>query len=127
MSMTITSTLLKTCALGNGIEQLTLLDVRTSAEFEAAYIAGSHNLPLDQLQKDPSAVAALLPEDVILVCQSGARAGQAAQALAEAGAPHISVLNGASSPTRSAVATSLAANSAGPWNVRSEWSQEPWC
>lgn len=95
MSMTITQYSAEDLrALGNGIEQLTLLDVRTSAEFEAAYIAGSHNLPLDQLQKDPSAVAALLPEDVILVCQSGARAGQAAQALAEAGAPHISVLNG---------------------------------
>ncbi|NDK30274.1 rhodanese-like domain-containing protein [Nesterenkonia haasae] len=80
--------------IGNDKERLNLLDVRTSAEFEAAYIEGSHNLPLDQLQKDPSAVAALLPEDVVLVCQSGARAGQAADALAAAGAPHVSVLAG---------------------------------
>lgn len=75
-------------------DHITLLDVRTAAEFESAYIKGSRNLPLDQLQKDPSAVAERLHSDVILVCQSGARSSQAAQALADAGAPHVSVLDG---------------------------------
>ncbi len=81
-------------AIGDPQDHLNLLDVRTSSEFKAARIAGSRNLPLDQLQKDPSAVAAWLPEGAVLVCQSGARAQKAADALTAAGVRHVSVLNG---------------------------------
>ena len=71
-----------------------LIDVRTPAEFEAAHIRGSRNLPLDLLQKNPSAVASSLPEEVMLLCQSGARSQQAAQALSQAGTDRLHMLNG---------------------------------
>ncbi|MDR5712000.1 rhodanese-like domain-containing protein [Nesterenkonia flava] len=71
-----------------------LIDVRTPAEFEAAHIKGSRNLPLDLLQKNPSAVASSLPEEVMLLCQSGARSQQAAQALSQAGTDRLHMLNG---------------------------------
>ena len=74
--------------------EINLIDVRTAAEFESDYIPGSRNLPLDQLQRDPNAVAARLPRDVVLVCQSGARSQHAAQALVDAGAARVSVLDG---------------------------------
>lgn len=74
--------------------QSVLIDVRTPAEFETAHIKGSRNLPLDLLQKNPSSVASSLPENAVLLCQSGARSQQAVQALSEAGADQLQVLDG---------------------------------
>jgi rhodanese-related sulfurtransferase len=66
---------------------LRVLDVRTPAEFETAHIRGSHNVPLDILDKHGSEVAEKLDErhDVVLVCKSGQRAAQAAALLDKAG------------------------------------------
>ncbi len=63
---------------------LRLLDVRTPAEFETAHIPGSHNLPLDQL---PAYVGALrdAPAPLVLVCQRGNRAREAAVLLRSGG------------------------------------------
>lgn len=71
-----------------------LVDVRTPAEFETVRIAGSRNLPLDQLQRNPEAVAARLPAGTVLVCHSGARSKQAAAALSRAGSDDTAVLAG---------------------------------
>lgn len=74
--------------------QRVLIDVRTPAEFETAHIKGSRNLPLDLLQKNPSPVASSLPENAVLLCQSGARSQQAVEALSTAGADQLQVLVG---------------------------------
>ncbi|GAA2410672.1 rhodanese-like domain-containing protein [Streptomyces glaucosporus] len=71
-----------------------LLDVRSPAEFEAAHIPGSHNVPLDVLREHREELAEHLDADVVLVCRSGQRAGQAERALAEAGLPGLAVLSG---------------------------------
>jgi rhodanese-related sulfurtransferase len=71
-----------------------MLDVRTTAEFESAHIPGAYNVPLDLLREHKAELRSHLDEDVVLVCQSGARAGQAEQTLATAGLPNIRVLNG---------------------------------
>lgn len=71
-----------------------LIDVRTPTEFETGHIVGSRNLPLDLLQRDPSAVASSLPKSAVLLCQSGARSQQAAQTLTQAGAEHFQTLSG---------------------------------
>ena len=59
-----------------------LVDVRTGAEYESAHIQGSTLVPLDRL---PEFCAALrgLDRDVVLVCQSGARAAQAEELLGD--------------------------------------------
>jgi rhodanese-related sulfurtransferase len=71
-----------------------MLDVRTAAEFETAHIPGAYNVPLDLLREHRAELRAHLDEDIVLVCQSGARAGQAERSLAEAGLPNVKVLNG---------------------------------
>ncbi|MCF6524235.1 rhodanese-like domain-containing protein [Streptomyces sp. JJ36] len=71
-----------------------LLDVRSPAEFEAAHIPGSYNVPLDTLREHREELTRHLDTDVVLVCRSGNRAGQAERALAEAGLPGLSVLEG---------------------------------
>ncbi|SFK85921.1 rhodanese-like domain-containing protein [Streptomyces pini] len=71
-----------------------LLDVRSPAEFEAAHIPGSYNVPLDTLREHREELTRHLDTDVVLVCRSGQRAGQAERALAEAGLPGLSVLSG---------------------------------
>ncbi|MCE7081807.1 rhodanese-like domain-containing protein [Streptomyces sp. ST2-7A] len=71
-----------------------LLDVRSPAEFEAAHIPGSHNVPLDILREHCAELATHLDPDVVLVCRSGQRAGRAGEALAGAGLPGLPVLSG---------------------------------
>ncbi|MEU5724584.1 rhodanese-like domain-containing protein [Micromonospora sp. NPDC047738] len=71
-----------------------LLDVRTPAEFETAHIPGAYNVPLDLLREHRAELRNHLAEEVVLICRSGARAGQAHQALAEIGLPNLKVLNG---------------------------------
>lgn len=73
-----------------------VLDVRTAGEFATAHVPGSYNVPLDLLTEHRDELAAHLDEDVVLVCRSGARAGQAEQVLAEAAEdlPNLHVLTG---------------------------------
>lgn len=73
-----------------------LLDVRTPAEFTTAHIPGSYNVPLDLLREHREELGAHLDDDVVLVCRSGARAGQAEEVLASTTAtlPQLHVLTG---------------------------------
>ena len=72
----------------------TVLDVRTPAEFETAHLTGSYSVPLDLLREHTAEFAAHLDRPVVLICQSGARAEQAAQRLAGAGLANLHVLDG---------------------------------
>jgi rhodanese-related sulfurtransferase len=71
-----------------------LLDVRTPGEYEAAHIAGAYNVPLDTLGEHAADIRAHVDEPVVLVCQSGARARRAEEALKAAGLPQLHVLDG---------------------------------
>ncbi|MFA9431086.1 rhodanese-like domain-containing protein [Egicoccus sp. AB-alg2] len=71
-----------------------VLDVRTPAEFESVHIPGAYNVPLDTLREHRDELVRHLHEEVVLVCRSGQRATQAERALAEAGLPHVHVLDG---------------------------------
>lgn len=70
-----------------------LLDVRTPGEFVTKHIAGSYNVPLDTLREHRDELRTHLDE-VVLICQSGNRAAQAEQALAQAGLTNVHVLDG---------------------------------
>jgi rhodanese-related sulfurtransferase len=73
----------------------TLIDVRTPAEFEAGHIPGAVNVPLDELKGSLDDLCRVLTDhDVVLVCRSGARAGQAQEVLQSAGLPSPTVLSG---------------------------------
>ena len=71
---------------------VTVLDVRSPAEFETRHIAGSYNLPLQLVGEHAAALAARLDRRVVLVCQSGVRADQARQRLAGTGMTNLHVL-----------------------------------
>jgi rhodanese-related sulfurtransferase len=73
---------------------LKILDVRGPAEFEAAHIPGSDNLPLDQLPEHGRELRGGLGAPIVLVCRSGARARQAEMLLAESDVPQLHVLEG---------------------------------
>ncbi len=70
-----------------------LLDVRTPAEFETAHIPGSYNVPLHLLREHRDDVSRHL-DQVVLICRSGSRAGQAEQILAETGMTNLHILDG---------------------------------
>ncbi|MBD7996475.1 rhodanese-like domain-containing protein [Arthrobacter sp. Sa2CUA1] len=73
---------------------LTLVDVRSPAEFESAHIPGSRNIPLPLLSEHAVELAARLGNDVVILCQSGVRARQAHERLAAAGLQGGAVLSG---------------------------------
>jgi rhodanese-related sulfurtransferase len=83
--------------LGNSSDpDPTLIDVRTPAEFEAGHIPGAVNVPLDELKGSLDQLRTVLDDhhDVVLVCRSGARAGQAQEAMEAAGLMSPTVLSG---------------------------------
>ncbi len=81
---------------GTGV---TLLDVRSPAEYRSAHIPGARLAPLDELETqdiaeltDGSGRRAENP--LYLTCQAGVRAEQAAQVLRKAGLEHLVLVQG---------------------------------
>lgn len=66
---------------------VTLLDVRTPAEYEDAHIPAARNVPLDRL--DAAAVRSAGGETIYVVCRSGGRGERACQKLLEAGCANV--------------------------------------
>ena len=68
-----------------------LLDVRTSAEYEAGHFFGAINIPLSEIQENLEAWAPYLPLDVPLIvyCKRGFRSAIAAQILFDAGFENV--------------------------------------
>jgi rhodanese-related sulfurtransferase len=72
-----------------------LVDVRTPAEFETVHIPGSYNVPLHLLREHRDELLRHLDgTEVVLVCRSGQRAGQAGRDLAGTGLPGVHILDG---------------------------------
>lgn len=55
----------------------TIIDVRTPAEFMGGHVAGSINIPLNEVEARLDEIKAIDGE-IILCCASGGRSGQAA-------------------------------------------------
>lgn len=72
---------------------LRILDVRTGGEFDTVHIPGSYNVPLDTLGEHVDDLADV-HHPVVLICKSGARAGQAHSKLTGAGKQHLHLLEG---------------------------------
>lgn len=71
-----------------------LLDVRTPGEYEAVHIRGAYNVPLDSLGEHAQEIRANVNDPVVLVCQSGARARRAEEALRGCSMTNLHVLDG---------------------------------
>ena len=69
-----------------------LVDVRTSAEWNAGHAPTATHIPLDQLDRKLSTLRADVP--VVTVCRSGVRSGAAARQLALRGFEVSSVRGG---------------------------------
>lgn len=82
-------------------EVVHLVDVRTPAEFEAVHADGARLIPLDRFETSAVDAAvgldlggAGVTEPMYLVCQSGARATQAAEKLVRRGYTNVHVVDG---------------------------------
>ncbi|MGV0848700.1 rhodanese-like domain-containing protein [Mycolicibacterium phlei] len=73
---------------------LRLIDVRTPGEFETAHIPGSYNVPLDLLREHHDEIAGSLRDEIVLICRSGKRAGDAEETLRAAGLTNVHILGG---------------------------------
>ncbi len=67
-----------------------LVDVRTAAEFQGGHATGSVNIPLDQISQKINQFRD--KPSIILVCRSGARAGQAKNILVKNGISNVTNL-----------------------------------
>lgn len=75
-------------------DAVTIIDVRSPAEYEASHIDGSFNVPLDQLPDYADSLRDTIHKPVVLVCRSGMRAQQAESALRSHDLPGLHVLEG---------------------------------
>lgn len=66
-------------------ENSLMVDVRTRSEFAAGNFPGSVNIPLDELGNNLDVFKNTEKENIVLVCRSGARAGQAESILKSSG------------------------------------------
>src|SRR5690349_18451035 len=75
---------------------VTVLDVRTPAEFDEVHVTGASNAPLGELSPKALYDAGKLPagKPVYLLCRSGARASQAAEKFAALGYDSAVVVEG---------------------------------
>lgn len=64
--------------------EMTIVDVRTRGEFMGGHVAGSINIPLQEIQQRLDEIKAL-PQPIVLCCASGNRSGQAAAFLQNGG------------------------------------------
>jgi len=70
----------------------TIIDVRTPEEFMGGNVAGSVNIPLQEVQARLSEIQSM-PQPIILCCASGGRSGQATSFLKQQG---VDCMNGGS-------------------------------
>ncbi len=71
-----------------------ILDVRTPREYEAGHIPGAVNIPHTELSGRISELESNRNEEIVVHCQSGARAGIAQSILSRAGFTKIHELQG---------------------------------
>lgn len=62
----------------------TIIDVRTRAEFSGGHVANSLNIPLQEIQQRLEEIKKM-PQPIVLCCASGNRSGQATSFLKSIG------------------------------------------
>jgi len=67
-------------------QKITIVDVRTPGEFMGGNVAGSINIPLQEIEPRLEEIKSL-QQPIVLCCASGNRSGQAASFLMSCGVP----------------------------------------
>jgi rhodanese-related sulfurtransferase len=80
--------------LMNTRADIRLIDVRTTAEFDSAHIPAAYNVPVEVLPEHAGEIAQDTSTNYVLICQSGARARKAEEALRSSGLTRLHVLDG---------------------------------
>ncbi|MCL2074969.1 MAG: rhodanese-like domain-containing protein [Betaproteobacteria bacterium] len=75
-------------------ENAIIIDVREAGEFMASHLPEAKNIPLKDLDSRMSELEPLKEKNLLFVCASGVRAGQASFRLEKQGFAHISCLDG---------------------------------
>ena len=75
-------------------DALTLLDVRTEAEYEESHIPGAVCLPVESIGTQPPASLPDPDAEILVYCRSGRRSAQAAGKLAKRGYTNVSDFGG---------------------------------
>ncbi|MEV7982828.1 rhodanese-like domain-containing protein [Streptomyces sp. NPDC086519] len=79
------------------LHELTVIDVRTPAEYASGHLPGALNIPLDHIRRAlPEIRHAAERGDVLVVCASGARSENACKLLAEQGITTATLAGGTS-------------------------------
>lgn len=92
-----------------------LVDVRTPGEYQSGSIDGAVNLPLAQVDAHLRRIVHDAGGRMVLICQSGGRAAQAADMLAGAGLADVAVLDGGMNAWVSAGAPTRPADKSAKW------------
>jgi len=75
-------------------DEVFIVDIATAAKFSKGHLAGSVNIPLARFGKPDPEVEKLSSKPVLVVCDNGNTAHQAAAALVKLGARDVSILKG---------------------------------
>ncbi|MEO1992136.1 MAG: rhodanese-like domain-containing protein [Pirellulales bacterium] len=78
-----------------GNDTVTLIDVRTPAEFEEVHVDGAQNIPLDQI--NPEIIRSTYPdtsETLYFICRSGGRSKQACEKMLACGIANVMSIEG---------------------------------
>jgi rhodanese-related sulfurtransferase len=77
------------------LHELTVIDVRTPAEYASGHLPGALNIPLDHVRRAlPEIRHAAEHGDVLVVCASGVRSENACKLLSEQGIPTATLAGG---------------------------------
>ena len=71
-----------------------VIDVRENDEFNKAHIEGAVNIPLSKIKENTSSLEPYKKNEVLIVCQEGARANAAGKIFHKAGLNDIFVISG---------------------------------
>ena len=71
------------------VTQSIWIDVRTPKEFDGGHLEGAHNVPVEQIAGQISALVPNKDTPVMLYCRSGRRAEQARKLLLQQGYTHV--------------------------------------
>lgn len=70
--------------MNNSTKPKTIIDVRSPEEFAGGHVAGSINIPLQEIPNKVMDIS-VMPKPIVLCCLSGGRSGQAATYLQKQG------------------------------------------
>lgn len=101
------------------LHEFIVLDVRTPGEYASGHLPGAHNIPLDSLDAAlPALESAAHRGDLLVVCASGARSGQATARLAAHGITAATLTGGLTAWSR------LGHGLRRPAGARTAWAME---